>query len=794
MRQFIRRGIKQPIPGRVSVSAFLFFVFFFFVFFFFVFLSTLLISFSFVSPLMAQDGSPATQDPTATGVSIGSQAVSMFGTKEGINTRMFIPLMSDTPMTTYDGSTSFNARLVCSGTAKIMEIFVQPSASGDLTNVIITQDTDLNGSMDYTYAVPFAISGVCSNGVISCSPGTWTNCQGYRWVSDGAGRVSLAVTSFTNLGGCYCINSSCGSDLVWRNLPIVLHSLGGGAVGGIQSANARMAISDVQIDGTLARYYGQSTRNCSTIASDSNVEQFYYLPGNIESGINATVAAQSSDPSSLYSLMSSAYQNTPQSDIKTCSIIRSAVTRWNSSWECYADESINNQCTSLENDPECQLREEVVDNVIIFRNFASTGLTPQPSCITLTDTLSASCEYSCPANPVLPCAGDPPQCSDGSATYNCQIINPVASYGGGWGMAVDATSGLKLVGTGNKLLFQSYLPTSNSACPLGDYPCQDYGYGYTECTDGFNTELCTSEYTFQTTGYIEYLPGIEVWGEVALNTFRQFAVSPVSGGIDPQGRQYDSAMYVFGTYAYELGLYTGYIYFKGINITTQGNQCWGYGGAVAVTPMGAWNMTGCYVDYHGHSTGEGSVRYSPYICPIPGASSCIGNPGYCNKTCEKEVCHDWWRKQRTYLCRAQGVDFSDIQKRARTIRESASRTDSSLYYRDYIEGEYQEKTLSFSGGTETTESCEKACKTRKIIRNTETTIVATRSDYVANPEGYEFYYKSCLNDTCPLDDGESIVKNCQCINDFAEASVIMQTLRMGGQDFICSSGTPRPLQ
>ena len=779
MRQFIRRGIKQPIPGRVSVSAFLFFVF----------LSTLLISFSFVSPLMAQDGSPATQDPTATGVSIGSQAVSMFGTKEGINTRMFVPLMSDTPMTTYDGSISFNTRLVCSGTAKIMEIFVQPSASGDLTNVIITQDTNLDGTTDYTYAVPFAISGVCSNGVISCSPGTWTNCQGYRWVSDGAGRVSLAVTSFTNLGGCYCINSSCGSDLVWRNLPIVLHSIGGGAVGGIQSANARMAISDVQIDGTLASYYGQNTRNCSTIASDSNVEQYYYLPGNIESGINATVAAQSSDPSSLYSLMSSAYQNTPQSDIKTCSIIRSAVTRWNPSWECYADESINNQCASLENDPECQLREEVVDNVIIFRNFASTGLTPQPSCITLTDTLSASCEYSCPANPVLPCTGDPPQCSDGSTTYNCEIINPVVSYGGGWGMAVGTSTGLKLVGTGNKLLFQSY---GVFTCPLGNYPCQDYGYGYAECTDGYNVATCLS--SFQTTGYIEYLPGIEVWGEVTFTPdyWRRIWVASRGPGVDSYGRPYDSGMDLY--YSYYVDTYFGTIYFKGINVVTQSNECWAYGGVVAVTSMGAWDMTGCYVDYHGHNPGEGSVRYSPYICPISGASSCIGNPGYCNKSCEKEVCHDWWRKQRTYLCRAQGVDFSDIQKRARTIRESASRTDSSLYYRDYIEGEYQEKTLSFSGGTETTESCEKACKTKKIIRNTETTIVATRSDYVANPEGYEFYYKSCLNDTCPLDDGESIVKNCQCINDFAEASVIMQTLRMGGQDFICSSGTPRPLQ
>ena len=35
---------------------------------------------------------------------------------------------------------------------------------------------------------------------------------------------------------------------------------------------------------------------------------------------------------------------------------------------------------------------------------------------------------------------------------------------------------------------------------------------------------------------------------------------------------------------------------------------------------------------------------------------------------------------------------------------------------------------------------------------------------------------------------EQIVKDCQCINEFAEAAVIMQSLRQAGKDLICTSG------
>ena len=683
-------------------------------------------------------------NPAQTGLSLGNQATSLFGTKEGINTKMFVPLMSGTvPLKTPDGSKEFNAQLLCPGSSKFMEIFVQPSASGDLVNVIVSQDIDMNGTTDYTFTVPFAISGVCANGVISCTPGTWSNCQANKWTSGEDGKVVLAVTAITNLGGCYCINSSCGSNLVWNNLPVILRSLGGGAASAIHSSNSRIVISDVKIDGTFARYYGQNTRNCSTTnSSDSNLAAYYELPGNIESGVSSMVSQQATDADSLYSLMYNTYQNTPQGEVRTCSITHSAVIKWDPQWECYTEDAENNQCASYDNDPGCMLKEEKVDGVVVFRNFVSTGLAPSDPCRLFTITASGSCEYSCTVDARLLCSGDPPVCNDGS-NHNCETINPVTSWEGSW------SGSLSLSGNNNTLLFNS-------------------------------------------TGKIEYLPGIRVWGGASLE-WTQFHAETTGAGVDSQGTPYDSSMVLYNDYY--SSRYAGTIYFKGTNVTTQGNQCWGYGGTVSVTATGAWDMSSCFVVFHGTGYGSGSVRYSPYLCPIPGGSGCMGEPGYCNKTCEKQLCKDWWRKERTYLCITQGYNFSEIQNRAKTITQSATMDNANLYYRDYIGGNYSEHNLDISGSyTSTTEGCAKACKTKMPVRNTESTLTSNRTQYITNPTTYNFYYKECVNDICPIDSDETIVKNCQCINDFGEASTIMQTLRMGGADFICSSGISSKLR
>ncbi|MGD0232798.1 MAG: hypothetical protein ABSC19_21010, partial [Syntrophorhabdales bacterium] len=152
------------------------------------------------------------QSASDLGAAQGNSVLSIYGSKSGVTNNVSNPLTSNnTPMTMVDGTVSFSGQLQCPNSQRFMEVLIQPGATGDIDTFIVSQDTNFDGSLDYTYQVPFPVSGLCANGVITCSPGTWTNCQTYQWTSDTSGRVSLQVVPLTALGGCFCINNSCGT-------------------------------------------------------------------------------------------------------------------------------------------------------------------------------------------------------------------------------------------------------------------------------------------------------------------------------------------------------------------------------------------------------------------------------------------------------------------------------------------------------------------------------------------------------------------------------------------------------
>ena len=177
----------------------------------------------------------------------------------------------------------------------------------------------------------------------------------------------------------------------------------------------------------------------------------------------------------------------------------------------------------------------------------------------------------------------------------------------------------------------------------------------------------------------------------------------------------------------------------------------------------------------------------------------MGVPSFCSKSCSGNDCEQWWTKTRTYTCTTNGYDFSAIQKRASTIKQSAQDNTSSMSYNDYY----------LSGSTWTTGSssyatgnvyrgnignCQQACKTVMNVDNTSTNVAYKKSDVSLDATTPVYYYHACTSAGCPAGPGETIVTDCQCIDDFAEAAVIMQTLRKGAQDIICSDGTEIGLQ
>lgn len=70
------------------------------------------------------------------------------------------PGLAGQPVSTVDSSRTFTPSLACQKTATLLELLVQPAASGDLTMVRISRDTNLDGNFDATATLPVPVSGI----------------------------------------------------------------------------------------------------------------------------------------------------------------------------------------------------------------------------------------------------------------------------------------------------------------------------------------------------------------------------------------------------------------------------------------------------------------------------------------------------------------------------------------------------------------------------------------------------------------------------------------------------------
>lgn len=251
------------------------------------------------------------------------------GNEGGINANASQPITAGSKMYTMDGTKDGYAQITKPSSTSFLNIVVQPAGTGDLQTVQIAQDLNFDGTTDNVYSVPVPVSGVCANGLISCQPGTWLNCTPYTWVADSTGRISLATTMLKDLGGCYCINQSCGSTLAWDNVSQILHGLGGGISATMQQGRPGLTITDAKVDGTSIVYYGQDTtagtKDKSGTLLNSNVAEtkYYGAPGIMTSDAETMMVSQSSDPNSYYSGINDSLMNRgSDSDYIDCDIQR----------------------------------------------------------------------------------------------------------------------------------------------------------------------------------------------------------------------------------------------------------------------------------------------------------------------------------------------------------------------------------------------------------------------------------------------------------------------------------------
>lgn len=265
----------------------------------------------------AQTNSLTTQEPITTQEFVSNTLNNLPSNANDFSQAYLNPLIGSEQLSTPSG-TKFDVELSCPTSNAFLTVMVQLSATGDLSFVQFSRDKDLDGAVDSVQTFPKAVSGVCATGLISCTPGTWNDCMGYRWDGDND-KLSLIETGINKLGGCYCINQSCGDkNRSQRILSSIATDLGTAAAQALAQHNPQYLISGAQTTGPIAKFYGQKLVGCGD-GSATTLSNYYQAPQNIE----AATDSYTTDANGIYQLVAnSTTANSTATEVKRCSIHR----------------------------------------------------------------------------------------------------------------------------------------------------------------------------------------------------------------------------------------------------------------------------------------------------------------------------------------------------------------------------------------------------------------------------------------------------------------------------------------
>ncbi|PTR12609.1 MULTISPECIES: hypothetical protein [unclassified Novosphingobium] len=159
-------------------------------------------------------------------------------------------------------------------------------------------------------------------------------------------------------------------------------------------------------------------------------------------------------------------------------------------------------------------------------------------------------------------------------------------------------------------------------------------------------------------------------------------------------------------------------------------------------------------------------------------------------TCSQTVTRDFFERDRRYQCVAS-TTTPDLSRGGYIIDHS---TETLLADRTTAaDGTVTTTTSPFAlPDRGTVPSCEAICKTRAPKTNADAALDGVVGAKQNNPSGYDTFYHTCTSNgagvnTCPLGAGEELVTDCGCLDDFPEAVVMMQTVRLGGADLVCTA-------
>ena len=241
------------------------------------------------------------------------------GSPEAVQKNLLNPLVQGGSMKTLNNQGSFAVAGACQNAADFLEVVAFPGPTGDINTLRFKQDLDWDGVLESATTANVRISGVCANGVISCNAGTWTDCTAHEWRASNTGTPALAPTALSRLGGCYCINNSCGQSLMLRNASEVVGHLGSGIVAALSQQTPTLLISDFRAQDVMITYAGGLAERCDAPGPGSAGQAQYADQPN-----QLTLAAASTAPlDSMFSTLTTGAAATDTQTIrKTCTTRR----------------------------------------------------------------------------------------------------------------------------------------------------------------------------------------------------------------------------------------------------------------------------------------------------------------------------------------------------------------------------------------------------------------------------------------------------------------------------------------
>jgi hypothetical protein len=156
--------------------------------------------------------------------------------------------------------------------------------------------------------------------------------------------------------------------------------------------------------------------------------------------------------------------------------------------------------------------------------------------------------------------------------------------------------------------------------------------------------------------------------------------------------------------------------------------------------------------------------------------------------CTYQYTRDFFRRDRRYACMTDiGSPPAPDLSRAAWIVDRSTETLLADRIRN-ADGTTTETTRAFAlPARPEVAACEAICKTRAPRTNSDVTPSGVTGAAQNDPAGFDSYYHACSTDNvCPTGPGEEIITPCGCLDDFPEAVVMMQTVRLGGADMVCT--------